>query len=195
MGDGPGYAGQPPDRGWAGQGRPAPGYGQGAGYGPPGYPAGYPATYSRAQLRVSDADRDWVTEYLKVAFTDGRLTKEDHDLRVGRALASKTYADLDAIMADLHVPRPMPMPRPPTNQLAIASLACGLGQFLLGPIPTIPAIVLGHVARHQIRRTGEDGAGLALAGLLLGWAAVTFAAIALVAFLALAVTVVQGPGG
>ena len=34
-------------------------------------------------------------------------------------------------------------------------------------------MVLGHVARRQIRRTGEDGAGLALAGLLLGWAGVT----------------------
>ena len=59
-----------------------------------------------------------------------------------------------------------------TNGLAIASLACGVAQFAFGPLATIPAIVLGHVARHQIRRTGEQGAGLALAGLILGWAAV-----------------------
>jgi hypothetical protein len=32
-----------------------------------------------------------------------------------------------------------------------------------------PAIGLGHVARRQIQRTGQQGAGLALAGLLLGW--------------------------
>jgi hypothetical protein len=47
-----------------------------------------------------------------------------------------------------------------------------LGQFVLGPLATIPAIVFGHMARHQIRCTGEQGAGLALAGLILGWAAV-----------------------
>ncbi len=59
-----------------------------------------------------------------------------------------------------------------TNGLAIASLVCGLAQFMFGPLATIPAIVFGHVARHQVRRTGEQGAGLALAGLILGWAAV-----------------------
>ena len=59
--------------------------------------------------------------------------------------------------------------------LAIASLACGLAQFMFGPLATIPAIVFGHLARHQIKRTGEQGAGLALAGLILGWAAVVLA--------------------
>jgi hypothetical protein len=39
-------------------------------------------------------------------------------------------------------------------------------------LATIPAIVCGHMARSQIKRTAEQGAGLALAGLLLGWAAV-----------------------
>ena len=53
----------------------------------------------------------------------------------------------------------------------MASLACGLVQFMFGPVVAIPAIVFGHVARQQIKRTGEQGAGLALAGLILGWAA------------------------
>jgi hypothetical protein len=60
---------------------------------------------------------------------------------------------------------------PRTNGLAVASLACGVAQFAFGPLATIPAIVLGHMARSQIKRTGEQGAGLALAGLVLGWAA------------------------
>ena len=46
---------------------------------------------------------------------------------------------------------------------------------MFGPLATIPAIVFGHLARHQIKRTGEQGAGLALAGLILGWAAVVLA--------------------
>ena len=76
-------------------------------------------------------------------------------------------------MTDLPGARPRASGAPPAenNGLAIASLACGVAQFMFGPLPTIPAIVLGHVARHQIKRTGEQGAGMALAGLLLGWAA------------------------
>ena len=58
------------------------------------------------------------------------------------------------------------------NGLAAASLACGLAQFVFGPLAIIPAIVLGHVARYQIKRSGEQGADLALAGLIFGWAAV-----------------------
>ena len=59
-----------------------------------------------------------------------------------------------------------------TNSFAVASLVCGLGQFMVGPLATIPAIVFGYKARNQIRRTGEQGDGLALAGLALGWGAV-----------------------
>ena len=61
--------------------------------------------------------------------------------------------------------RPSP---PPTNALAIAALVCGAAQFVTG-ITFIPAIILGHVARSQIRRTGEQGDGMALAGLILGY--------------------------
>ncbi|MBO0834327.1 MAG: DUF4190 domain-containing protein, partial [Actinobacteria bacterium] len=67
-----------------------------------------------------------------------------------------------------------------TNGLALASLGCGVGQLMFGPLATIPAVVLGHVARHQIRRTGEQGAGLALAGLILGWAGVILSVVAVV---------------
>jgi hypothetical protein len=56
-----------------------------------------------------------------------------------------------------------------TNPLAIASLVCGIGQPFTGFLSTIPAIVLGHMARREIRRTGEDGKGLATVGLVLGW--------------------------
>jgi hypothetical protein len=59
-------------------------------------------------------------------------------------------------------------PRQTTNALAIAALVCGVAQFITG-ITFIPAIILGHVARSQIRRTGEQGDGMALAGLILGY--------------------------
>jgi Domain of unknown function (DUF1707)/Domain of unknown function (DUF4190) len=134
----------------------------------PGYGGASHGAAARAELLASDADRDRAVELLKQAFTEGRLTKDDYDARAGHALAARSFADLDRVLAGL--PSPPAPAVPKTNSLAVASLACGAGQLFLWPLATIPAIVLGHVARRQIRRTGENGAGLALAGLLLGWA-------------------------
>ena len=129
----------------------------------------------REKMRAADADRDRVVEFLNMAYSEGRLSKDEYDGRLENALSARTYADLDQLVTDLPAARATACPVTPvakTNGLAIASLACGLAQFVFGPLATIPAIVLGHVARHQIRRTGEQGAGLALAGLILGWATV-----------------------
>src|SRR5215472_502037 len=187
-----------------------PSYGGSAGHGGPGgygRPAGGPmyggAMAARAQTLAADADRERAVEFLKTAFTEGRLTKDDYDTRVGRVLSARTYADLDAITADL--PQPgfpaypamgfYPVPRK-TNSLATASLVCGIGQVMLWPLITIPAIVLGHMARSQIRRTGEEGSGLALAGLILGYVGLGVALLALVGvlFLVAAVTSSSGTG-
>src|SRR6516165_5293169 len=137
----------------------------------PGYP---PASAGRSQMRAADADRDRAVSFLTTAYTEGRLGKDEYDARLETALSARTYADLDQVVTDLPGARIPPARQvvATTNGLAVASLGCGLAQFVFGPLTTIPAIVLGHVARHQIRRTGEQGAGMALAGLLLGWAAV-----------------------
>jgi Domain of unknown function (DUF4190) len=60
-------------------------------------------------------------------------------------------------------------PAPQTNGLAVAALVCGVAQIAAGPLTGIPAIILGHVARSRIRQTGEQGAGMALAGVILGY--------------------------
>jgi hypothetical protein len=143
-----------------------------------GYPA---ASGGRGMMRAADADRDHVVEFLQRAYTEGRLSKDEYDARMGGALAARTYADLDQLVADLPAARPPTIaPAGRTNGFAIASLACGVGQFMFGPLATIPAIVFGHMARSQIRRTGEQGAGLALAGLILGWAAVVLGVLIIV---------------
>ena len=127
----------------------------------------------RGKLRAADADRDGVVECLSIAYSEGRLSKDEVDGRLGNALSARTYADLDQLVTDLPAARATAVtPAAKINELAMASLACGLAQFMFGPVVAIPAIVLGHVARHQIKRTGEQGAGLASAGLMLGWAAV-----------------------
>jgi len=144
--------------------------------------AGDPAAGGvRGKMRAADADRDRVAGLLGTAYGEGRLSKDEYDTRLGAALSARTYADLDQVVTDLPVPAAVagPAAKPATvtpvakvNGFAVASLACGLGQFMVGPLATIPAIVFGHMARNQIRRTGEQGAGLALAGLVLGWGAV-----------------------
>jgi hypothetical protein len=149
---------------------------------------GYPVTGGGpGRLRASDADRDRVAAILGAAYSEGRLSQDEYDERLHGALSARTYADLDRLVSDLPTPHTAVVPPVPgTNGLAIASLACGIAQFVVGPLGTVPAIVLGHLARGQIRRSGEQGAGMAVAGLMLGWAAVILAiivvAVALVAF-------------
>jgi len=68
-------------------------------------------------------------------------------------------------------PAPQPMapsspgyysPPPPTNTMAILSLVFAFVVPILG-------IVFGYMAKKQIRERGEGGAGLAKAGLILGY--------------------------
>jgi hypothetical protein len=84
----------------------------------------------RGHLRASYADREQMTEILKAAFVQGRLDKDEFDLRVGQALASRTYAELAALTADIPAgltaappPKPAGAPaRPPARKVVIA---CG----------------------------------------------------------------------
>jgi hypothetical protein len=162
---------------------------------------GYPgAGGQKGTMRAADADRDRVAGILSTAYSEGRLSRDEYDARLQCALSARVYADLDDVVTDLPAAQattPSAAARPTvtgtarTNGLAIASLACGLAQFAFGPLATIPAIVLGHMARSQIRRTGEQGAGLALAGLALGWGAV----ILVIAVIAVALAVAAGTHG
>lgn len=54
-----------------------------------------------SQLRVSHADRDQVVASLKDAFVAGMLTRDELDMRVGRALAARTRGDLAVLTGDL----------------------------------------------------------------------------------------------
>ena len=147
------------------------------GYGPP-YPYAPPHHVQPTMLAAS-ADRERTVDVLKAAYTEGRLTKEEFDARSARVLAARTYADLAAIVAD--VPSgPGPMAHyqgyypqmaqtPPTNGLAVGSMVCGILEVFTLGFAAVPAVILGHVARAQIRQTGERGDGMAVAGLVLGY--------------------------
>jgi hypothetical protein len=163
----------------------------------PGYGT---AGVARAQMRASTEDRDRAVELLTRAYTEGRLDKNEHDARVERAMTATTFAELDAVVVDLPgagpiAPPPLAQPQlATTNSLAITSLICGIAQFMFGPLATIPAVVCGHMARSQIRRTGEQGAGMALAGLILGWIGVGFTVLVALAAVLLVVAASRSGG-
>jgi hypothetical protein len=81
----------------------------------------------RGRLRASRADREQVIEELKAAFVHERLDKDEFDLRVGQALASRTYADLAALTADILArPTRARLPeaaREAVNKKAVAAMA------------------------------------------------------------------------
>ncbi|QFG23179.1 DUF4190 domain-containing protein [Actinomadura sp. WMMB 499] len=62
-----------------------------------------------------------------------------------------------------------PPPAPPTNGMATAAMVCGLIGIVFCGFTSILAIIFGHVAQSQIRRTGEGGSGMATAGLVMGY--------------------------
>jgi peptidyl-prolyl cis-trans isomerase B (cyclophilin B) len=75
-----------------------------------------------------------------------------------------------------------PQPQP-TNTMAIVSLVCA---FVFAPA----GIVFGHISLSQIKRTGEEGRGLAIAGLVISYVFTVLAVLAIVVmivFMALAV--------
>ena len=68
-------------------------------------------TAGRGRLRASHADREQVVSTLKAAFVQGMLGKDELDQRVGQAFASRTYASLAAVIAD--IPAGLPAAQPP----------------------------------------------------------------------------------
>ena len=64
------------------------------------------------------------------------------------------------------------------NVLAIVSLVLA---FLI----SLGAVICGHIALSQIKKTGEKGRGLAIAGLVLGYLGVVGGLIAIIAYIGL----------
>ena len=59
------------------------------------------ASVGHGRLRASHVDREHVLDVLKAAFVHGLLSKDEFDVRVGQTFASRTYAELAALTADI----------------------------------------------------------------------------------------------
>jgi hypothetical protein len=140
------------------------------------------AAVARGRLRASHADREHVIGTLKAAFVQGRLTKDELDLRIGQTFASRTYAELARLTADIpaaliaaSAPHNTALirPRPPMNNavksgisVAIAVVTLVLAAYMTGgqalfvfvPFYSVALLVaLAQVldSRHQKRSRGQ----------------------------------------
>jgi hypothetical protein len=74
---------------------------------------------------------------------------------------------------------------PKTSRLAIASLVCSVGSFVLIPFGFVAGIICGHMALKRIRENPAlRGRGLAKAGLIIGYLALALAILIVVAIVA-----------
>ena len=137
---------------------------------------------ARRQLRTSRADREQAVDVLKAAFVQGRLSKDEFDLRVGQVFASRTYGDLAALTADLPDSATSAQPSPerarePGRALSVKTAA------RVGAVGASPAVASAAVVMMQssgvpavagvllVGLTGLLAAGLLTALLmLLSWA-------------------------
>jgi hypothetical protein len=78
------------------------------------------AAKGRGHIRASDADREQVIDALKDAFVQGRLTRDEFGARAGRALVSRTYAELTTITADIPIGVPAWLTEAPPSKPALA---------------------------------------------------------------------------
>ena len=78
----------------------------------------------------------------------------------------------------------MNVPAKPTSTTAIVSLVSGiLGWTFVPVLGSVLAIICGHMARGEIKRSNGtlEGDGLAIAGLVLGWINVVLCVLAVAA--------------
>jgi Domain of unknown function (DUF1707) len=83
-------------------------------------------------MRASSADRERTILVLQKSFVEGRLTRDELDERLGRALVSRVFHELMALIADLPVgpfgrlPAHPSGPPLPKRQPALASVVTAL---------------------------------------------------------------------
>lgn len=87
----------------------------------------------------------------------------------------------------------------PNNTMAVVSLVTGLGSFVAHIIPfvggftlAVVAIVTGHIALGQIKRTGEPGRSFAVWGLVIGYVHVGLLALVLIFFFGFFLAIIGG---
>src|SRR5215471_14200092 len=114
----------------------------------------------RGHIRASHADREQVIGVLKTAFVQGMLAKDEFDQRVGQAFASRTYAELAALTANLPAGLtpanpPQPAKAPGEPRMPRAGVVAAVATMVYGAV-WLMALLLPQNSE------GEPQGGLAL---------------------------------
>jgi hypothetical protein len=122
------------------------------------------------------------------AFPPPQPTRPDQGETETRPLPQPYYGDQPPQPYSAQQPQPYSAQQPqqyygpprPTSGLAITALVLGI----LGG--AIFAVLFGHLALNDIKTTGKDGKGMAIAGLVLGYIETAFWALIIIIFIAAA---------
>jgi Domain of unknown function (DUF1707) len=90
--------------------------------------------YDRS-LRAADSDREAVADILREQHIAGRLDSDELQERIDRYYSAKTYAELDAVVADLPHEQP---------QVGRARGSWAMPRFALVPLLLITLVALSH---------------------------------------------------
>ncbi|GIH24998.1 hypothetical protein Aph01nite_33080 [Acrocarpospora phusangensis] len=131
-------------------------------------------------LRASDADREAVSERLRVAAGEGRITLDELDERLEAVYAARTYAELDALILDLPRGRPL---LPDAEALVLETRSGTIRQVGRWVVPeritakvtmgTITIDFTEAVCHHrEVRLEGTCGSGKIILIVPRGWVAV-----------------------
>lgn len=157
-----GYGAQPPGGGYGQQppsgagygGQPSEGYGQqqpsGGGYGQGGY-GEQPPGYSQEQPLGYGQQPPSAGGYGQQPPSYGGYAQQGYGQGYGQAYGQPGYG---------YAP-----PRS-TNGMAVASLVLGIIGLVFCGLTSIPGVILGHIALNRIKKTGEEGSGMAIGGLV-----------------------------
>lgn len=111
-----------------------------------------------SRLRVSDADRHRVAEWLRDAAGEGRLDLDELDERLEATYSARTYADLVPLTLDLPVPGDrrdlVPRPRHPSAEPAAPA----------GPAPATSLAMMSGVDRKGVWTVGERHTAVVVMG-------------------------------
>jgi Domain of unknown function (DUF1707) len=136
------------------------------------------ARAGRGHMRAAQADREQAITVLKAAYAQGRLTKDELEVRAGRAFASRTYAELAGLTADIPADSPAVEPT--------AAWSDAAGSDAAGPAPSTPARTMAKAACRSgvcLLVAVALAEGAFLAGNFLLIVAAAFALIAMSGFL------------
>jgi hypothetical protein len=118
---------------------------------------------SDPSIRVSDAERTDISDLLSKHYADGRLDDAEFKMRLDRAMAAKTRADLNGLLSDLPPLESEARTRKPRigrraiwfmTMIAIVVLTVGFASAIVPPhIPWILVLVVFLLLWH--RRSGR----------------------------------------